>query len=444
MNMTLVEPRMKHRDPAQQSPNVARQSLLPYSRRSGTPTVISLFSGAGGFDLGLEAAGFEVRVAIDSDKAACDTLRANRGKTWRVCETDIRDLPSEAICEVSGLAPEEPSLLAGGPPCQPFSKAAFWRHGDTRRLADPRADTLSAYLRVLRDLRPKAYILENVSGLMFRGKDEGLRLLRRAIEAINAETGTSYSFSVLKLNAADYGVPQIRERVFIVGARDGAQFRRPDATHAETASRSEVARANDGQSEPWRTAWDAIGDLNDFDDSSLKVGGQWGDLLPSIPDGENYLWHTDRGGGMPLFGWRRRYWSFLLKLAKDRPAWTVQAQPGTAIGPFHWRSRRLSTRELCRIQTFPDAYEIVGGRSDVQRQLGNAVPSLLAEVLGREIRHQLFDDRIRNGKLKFAVALRGKPPKPERRRKVPKKYHAYVGTHTAHPGTGRGYAFHGR
>jgi DNA (cytosine-5)-methyltransferase 1 len=412
--------------------------------RSSAPTVISLFSGAGGFDVGLEAAGFKVRVAIDNDKAACDTLRKNRGKSWSVQQTDIRRISSETICEISGLAPEEPSLLAGGPPCQPFSKAAFWRHGDTKRLADPRADTLSAYLRVLRDIRPRAYILENVSGLMFRGKDEGLRLLRRAIKAINIESGTNYSFSVLKLNAADYGVPQIRERVFIVGARDGTEFTRPKATHREVATRGEATGAHNAHLEPWRTAWDAIGDLNDLHNPELRVGGRWGDLLPSIPDGENYLWHTNRGGGLPLFGYRRRYWSFLLKLAKDRPAWTVQAQPGTAIGPFHWRSRRLSMRELCRIQTFPDTYEITGGRADVQRQLGNAVPSLLAEVLGREIRLQLFGDKMRSKKLELAVPFRGRPPKPERLKKVPEKYYSHVGTHAAHPGTGRGYAFKGR
>jgi DNA (cytosine-5)-methyltransferase 1 len=278
---------------------------------------------------------------------------------------------------------------------------------------------------------------------MFRGKDEGLRLLRDTINAINVATGTEYSFQVAKLNAADYGVPQTRERVFIVGSRDGKVFKFPTPTHRDRLNSTPTERALDSR-EVWRTAWDAIGDLNHLEDPSLRVGGQWGDLLPSIPDGENYLWHTDRGGGLPLFGWRRRFWGFLLKLAKDRPAWTVQAQPGTAIGPFHWRSRRLSVRELCRIQTFPDTYEIIGGRSDVQRQLGNAVPSLLAEILGREIRHQLLGHTLRGNALKLAVPNRGNPPKPERLKKVPLRYHAQIGDHAAHPGTGRGYAFAGR
>ena len=110
-----------------------------------SPTVVSLYTGAGGLDLGLEAAGFEVGIGIELDHKSCETLRANR--RWPLFEGDIHDVGSERICEISGLAPEEPDLLIGGPPCQPFSKAAYWRSGDTKRLDDPRADTLTAYLR---------------------------------------------------------------------------------------------------------------------------------------------------------------------------------------------------------------------------------------------------------------------------------------------------------
>ena len=404
-------------------------------------SVISLFTGAGGLDIGLAAAGLKASIAVEMDGKACDTLRENHGRRLPVYEGDVHNLSSEAICDTTGLAPEEPSLLVGGPPCQPFSKSAYWRSGDTKRLDDPRADTLTAYLRILRDLKPKVFLIENVHGLMFRGKDEGLRLLRDTIRAINAETGTDYSFNVAKLNAADYGVPQTRERVFIIGGRDGQRFEFPSCGFRDPTDERLAADPIASTREPWRTAWDAIGDLQDDRDVSLKVGGAWGDLLPSIPEGENYLWHTDRGGGMPLFGWRRRYWGFLLKLAKNRPAWTIQAQPGTAIGPFHWKSRRLSTRELCRIQTFPDSYQIVGGRSDVQRQIGNAVPSLLAEILGLEIRRQLLGHHPRRTALKLAVPLRPGMPKPERVKPVVAKYHKHAGDHSAHPGTGRGYAF---
>jgi DNA (cytosine-5)-methyltransferase 1 len=171
----------------------------------------------------------------------------------------------------------------------------------------------------------------------------------------------------------------------------------------------------------------------------LSVRGKWADLLASIPEGENYLWHTERGGGLPLFGWRRRFWSFLLKLAKNRPSWTLQAQPGPATGPFHWSSRRLSMRELCRLQTFPDDVFICGGRGSVQRQVGNAVPSLLAETLARAIRTKLLGMRAPRGPLKLMPPDRSPVPCPEPVAPVPKKFRDLQGDHSAHPGTGQGY-----
>lgn len=404
-----------------------------------SPSVISLFTGAGGLDLGLEATGFKVAAAVEFNAKACDTLRANR--RWNVFQSDIHEVASKKISEVSGIAPEDFDLLAGGPPCQPFSKSAYWRSGDTKRLDDPRADTLTAYLRVLRDLRPRAFLLENVQGLAYSGKDEGLRLLRDSIKQINAKVGTDYTFEVTRVNAADFGIPQTRERVIIVGSRDGKPFKFPRPTHIDPEASAELL---DESRQPWMRAWDAIGDLENDDNPDLHVGGRWGELLPSIPEGENYLWHTDRGGGLPLFGWRRRYWGFLLKLSKDRPAWTVQAQPGTAIGPFHWKSRKLSVRELCRIQTVPDDYEIVGSRGDAQRQLGNAVPSLLSEIIGRAIRKQILGHRIAEKPYKLAVERRAKMGRPERVGSVTNVYRKLIGDHSAHPGTGKGYAFTGR
>ena len=142
---------------------------------------------------------------------------------------------------------------------------------------------------------------------------------------------------------------------------------------------------------------------------------------------------------MRLFGWRRRFWSFLLKLAKDRPAWTIQAQPGPAVGPFHWKSRRLSARELCRLQTVPDGYHVLGSLHAVQRQLGNAVPSALAEVLARAIRRQLLGDNVAAEATLVPSPKRPIPP-AEPVRPVPRKYRHLAGDHEAHPGTGRGYA----
>jgi DNA (cytosine-5)-methyltransferase 1 len=354
--------------------------------------VISLYSGAGGLDLGLEAAGFEVGACIEMDNSCARTLRHNR--SWLVINEDIHAVSTARLLEEAGLAVGEADLLSGGPPCQPFSKSAYWVRGDTRRLQDPRSSTLGEYMRVLEEALPKAFLLENVYGLTYEGKDEGMRFLIDCLADINARQGTSYSFQFKVLNAADYGIPQIRERVFLIGSRDGLRFEFPAPRHVDPLRGSEQGSLF--QLEPYRTAWDAIGDLDEIDHGdALRTRGKWADLLPSIPEGQNYLWHTDRGGGLPLFQWRSRYWSMLLKLAKDRPSWTIQAQPGSAIGPFHWRNRRLSARELARLQTFPDDFEVVGGITAVQRQLGNAVPSALAELLGLEIRRQFFGEMVR-------------------------------------------------
>ena len=390
------------------------------SRRSATRKVLSLYTGAGGLDLGFEAAGFATAAAVEIDPEAVATLRHNRD--WPVLDRDVHTISSREILATADLAEGEVDALIGGPPCQPFSKSGYWASGDTLRLGDPRAGTLAAYLRVLRDTLPKTFLLENVPGLAYRGKAEGLVLIARTLETINRDRGVSYTMSIAPLNAADFGAPQSRERVFVIGARDGTDFIFPEPTQ-----------------ERYATAWDAIGDLEEDDDPALRVRGKWADLLPSIPEGQNYLWHTERGDGLPLFGWRRRYWSFLLKLSKALPSWTIQAQPGPAIGPFHWKSRRLSARELCRLQTVPDGYTVLGNLAAVQRQLGNAVPSVLAEALARAVRRQLLKDRI-DLRPRLAPASRGTVPEPEPVREVPPKYLHLIGSHAAHPGTGMGYA----
>jgi DNA (cytosine-5)-methyltransferase 1 len=166
-------------------------------------------------------------------------------------------------------------------------------------------------------------------------------------------------------------------------------------------------------------------------------------LLKSIPEGHNYLWHTPRGGGAHLFGWRTRYWSFLLKLSKNRPSWTIQAEPGPATGPFHWRSRLLSIEELARLQTFPDSYRIFGARASAHRQAGNAVPCAIGELLGLEIRRQFLGERVRKT-LKLIPSHREDCPPPERARPIPKRYHKLRGAHPDHPGSGRGPAARNR
>lgn len=395
-------------------------------------SVISLYTGVGGLDFGFEAAGFETRVAVELDRTCCDTIRLNRD--WPVIEGDIHDVPSEMILDAARLRVGEANVLIGGPPCQPFSKSGFWATGDSRRLNDPRSNTLEQYLRVLRDTLPKAFLLENVPGISFKKKDEGIDLILKGVELINREAGTNYQPFVAKINAASYGVPQVRERVFVVASREGDVFDFPEATHGLGDDLLET------ELEPYRTAWDAIGDLDELcDEPSLRVKGKWAELLPSIPEGQNYQWHTSKGGGLPLFGWRTRYWSFLLKLSKSLPSWTIQAQPGPSIGPFHWNNRLLSVHEMCRIQTFPDGLRFNCSRREAQKMLGNAVPSLLAEKLARAIREQFLNDLAgMPNDLQLLPPFRGRPPLEEPIVDVPARYHELIGDHEEHPGTGRG------
>lgn len=396
-------------------------------------TAISLYTGAGGLDYGFEAAGFRTAVALEMDECCVATIRTNR--RWPVICDDIGLVPTARILARAKLKPREADVLIGGPPCQPFSKSGFWATGTTKRLQDPRASTLEDYLRVLEDTLPRAFLMENVEGLGFRGKDDGLQYIRARLGEINSRQQTNYNVVTAVLNAADYGVPQLRRRLFIVGARDGSAFHFPAPTH------SAAGELMADQAEKHLTAWDAIRGVRvgKAEQQDLRVRGKWADLLPTVPEGQNYLWHTERGGGQPLFGWRRRYWSFLLKLAKNAPSWTIQAQPGPATGPFHWENRRLSIGEMARLQTFPTDVKIAGSYADAQRQLGNAVPSLFAEVLAREIAGQLLDRFVKKS---LALSVRRSaavPPSANRPKVVPAKYLLLRGEHDAHPGTGKGY-----
>ena len=406
--------------------------IAPMSR---APRVVSLFSGAGGMDYGFEAAGYRTAVAIEMDAACCATLERNKShRAMQVVHRSIFDVPSSEVLALASARPREIDVVIGGPPCQPFSKSGLWARGDTPRLNDARAQTLAGYMRIVEDTLPRAVVLENVSGLAFDGKSEGLAFLRERFREINRKHGTHYQPVWQVLSAASYGVPQLRERFFLIAAREPAGFTFPEPTHAEDGGDPATGR----RVEPYRTAWDALWDVVPEPHEDLSMRGKWADLLPSIPEGKNYLHHTERGQGERLFGWRRRYWSFLLKLAKDRPSWTIQAQPGPATGPFHWDNRLLSHRELCRLQTFPDRVEITGNRGAIQRQVGNAVPSLLAEVIAREVGAQLLGVRSMRGQPVLLRPSAGKPPAPRRAAPVPAKYRSLIGRHEDHPGTGKG------
>jgi DNA (cytosine-5)-methyltransferase 1 len=388
-------------------------------------SAVSLFSGAGGLDVGFHAAGFRTHLAIEMDERACKTLNRNAkyapAHVWQRRIEEVSDAELLAC-----IARKNIDVVIGGPPCQPFSKSGFWARGDVARFNDPRArTTFENFIRVMRLVAPRAFLLENVAGLAQQGRDEGLRYLQGNLDRLG------YLTSCQILNACDFGVPQARERLFMIGV-----------LRAEGTNRFEFPSPRFGQHEqpPHRTAWDALWDLDgdDYGDD-LHVRGRWGKLLKTIPEGHNYLHHTVRGGGYELFGWRTRYWAFLLKLAKDKPSWTITAQPAQANGPFHWDSRRLSRRELARLQTFPDDYEFDGELEDVQLQIGNAVPPLLAEVLAREIRRQLLGQPRTSMELKLLrPPANKKATKARHETRLPPEFRDLIRKRAAHPGTGKG------
>jgi DNA (cytosine-5)-methyltransferase 1 len=436
------------------------------------PKTISLFTGAGGLDLGFAAAGFDNAVAVEMHPAAVRTLTdpRNRHRWGAILPSDIHSLidtdpksgkkSARRILEPAGLREGDADVLIGGPPCQPFSKSGYWATGDSKRLNDPRAQTLDAYFTVLQEALPKVFLLENVPGLAFNDKDEGLSFIRSRIASIQ---GADYSFSAAQLNAAEFGVPQARSRVFIIGCRNdvcspggtrGLTFKFPAPTHTlpipvDMSSKTWFPAAYPAELDvlsrpPAMTAWDAIGHLQEEGDADkhLELRGKWASVLPTIPEGFNYLWHTPRGGGIPIWGWRTRYWSMLLKTAKDRPSWTITAQPGPAIGPFHWNNRRFSTSELKAIQTFPHDYTITGSVLEAHFQAGNAVPSALAELLARQIQRQFLGAPKTVPTPTLIPNRKPIPPPPSEyapASTLPSHIQKLASSHKKkHPGTGRG------
>jgi DNA (cytosine-5)-methyltransferase 1 len=383
-------------------------------------TLLSTFTGLGGLDLGFEAAGFKCIGYIEGDAVARASLSANRPDWRKLSPHEIAAACKVLTPRTLGLRRRQLAVLAGGPPCQPFSKAAQWSQRAMRGLRDPRAKCMSAMLRLLRVFLPRVLLIENVEGFV-RGRTSALDNVRRSLERTNRRHRTKYELQHWVVDAADYGVPQHRSRAILFAERTGSRLTLPSATHSADPV----------------TAWDALHDVS-ADSESLPEVRHWGRLLPSIPEGSNYLWHTDRGGGLQLFGYRTRFWSFLLKLAKDRPAWTLPAQPGPHTGPFHWDNRVLAVPELLRLQTFPPDWVVKGSRHERVRQIGNATPPLLAEIIARAIREQVFGG-TRCQALKLSIPRATVPhAKPRRLLKVPDEFRRMHRRRPAHPGTGRG------
>lgn len=395
--------------------------------------VLSCFSGAGGMDLGLEKAGFESAGCIELNQLARDTLKKNRtDDLWPVLDTtDVVQAGESLRPSDLGLEPRELALLAGGPPCQSFSMAAQWSK-PKKGMEDVRGKTVLGMLNLAEHMLPRAILIENVAGFL-RGRNSAEAAITEKLRDINAKHRTHYRLHYWILNAADYGVPQNRRRAIAVAFRDlpeDVELSVPPAPYG----------ANN------LTAWDALGALRPA--VVPKAEGSYAELLASIPEGGNYQYLTAKGGGssVELFGYRTRYWSFLLKLRRDAPAWTLPASPGPSTGPFHWDNRPLAIEERLVLQGFPADWQLAGSPRDGVRLVGNATPAPLAESMGRYIQAILDSagqtPTANDLRPTLAVKRLGPPPPAVAPAPLPKAWRDKVGPKGAHPGEGEGPAGH--
>ena len=359
--------------------------------------VIDLFAGAGGLSVGAHQAGGNVVASLEFDSVACQTLRANGSYHGEVIEGDVCDFSGTQLRKLAGLKKRDPLIIVGGPPCQPFSKAAYWtEEGDdaayrrarasgllaakpaakTLVKTDSRRDLVREYWRIVQESTADGFVFENVPSIKHpRNKPIYDAIVRDARDA-------GYNVTEVVANASEYGVAQARERVLILGSR-----RRAPSSPAKTHS----ADAATGLPAPI-SAGDALKgfDTKRFFEPEEVVTGRWAKHLEEVPPGWNYKAHTAWAGHPnPTFVTETRFWNFLLKLAPDRPSWTIAASPGPWTGPFHWRNRRLRTVELAALQGFPRDYLIEGSRRERVRQMGNAVPVPLATAMIKSVLESL-------------------------------------------------------
>ena len=380
--------------------------------------MLSVFSGIGGFDLGLEASGFSSVGHIETSDQCNRVLAKNRPDWPSLAWNDVHDAAKDLNPKSIGLKKGELDLLVGAPPCQPFSTAGQWSESGMKGTNDARAQTLTSFLTLVQKLHPKVLLLENVP-TFWSAKFGAKQLLEDFFENFEKQTGVAYKIHTKVLNSANYGVPQVRRRFILVAHRIDGEWLWP----VERFLKKPV------------TSWEAISQL-EVDDPPM-ASGKWAKLLPSIPEGWNYLWHSDAGDGEPLFGNRTRFWSFLLKLSKTKPSWTIAAQPGPGTGPFHWDNRRLSIVELLALQTFPSDYKLIGSYRDQVRMIGNATPPLLGECLGRSIIKSFFENEPPKRYTYSVKRSRLKVP-PSEVQPVPTEYLSLKGKHRRHPGPGLG------
>lgn len=340
---------------------------------------LSLFSGAGGMDVGFIRAGVEVVSANDIDRDACLTYEVNHPGRIIKC-ADVNRILTD-MRRFEGV-----DLVFGGPPCQGFSVAGKMNPDD------PRSQMLWAFMEVVKLTRPQAFICENVKALAVLDKWEKVR---QRLFSISSQLG--YRCKLVLLNSSDFGVPQSRERMFLIGFRDFNEvgnletlfdrYKKPSPTVRETILPLGVAGSEQNQricNAKVTIAANPVMRRSPY--AGMMFNGQG---RPLNPDKYSCALHASMGGNKtPIideehcyFGqdsWVEWYHSYLMKGGKPL---SLDAAPK--------RLRRLTIDEALRIQTFPHDYQFVGGQSSVYRQIGNAVPCDLAQVVAAVVRDVL-------------------------------------------------------
>jgi DNA (cytosine-5)-methyltransferase 1 len=345
-------------------------------------TFISLFSGAGGLDLGLEQAGCRCVYASDIDEDAVRTLEANRGfRTGSdepafadayIGQADIRQLTADDILSKAGLVRGDVPLLTGGPPCQSWSSAGH-QHG----FKDPRGQVFDDFVRLAGELGVRWLLLENVRGLLTaRGPDgqpgSALTYVRKQLLREGFQTVVSL------LNAADYGVPQRRVRLFIVGFRTGDPPLPPGATHAKAPDLIEPKK-------PWVTLGEALSALPAPAKHEIQQpSGRLAADLARVEPGRGLKSPGKRERTRPGGHWGYKQGAFVADLAQSARTVTANAQQDWVRDPEHGL-RRLCPRECAALQGFPEGWVFEGGRATQYRLIGNAVPPPLARALGASL-----------------------------------------------------------
>lgn len=355
-------------------------------------SLVSLFSGALGLDLGFLAAGFDMKYANDIEEDSKETVEKNLPKV-PFGLGDFGKIDNEEVLETTGLKRGELDVLTGGPPCQPFSTA-----GKRQGLNDPRSSPLTDFIQAIEDMQPKAFVMEEVTGLKsarlkhvpIKDRDRELEPEEQKgsvfDEILDMFDSTGYDYIYDTVNAANYGSPQKRRRLIFIGLRDG-EPNMPKETNAPNP-KNKLIGGNDA--DPWRTFWEATADLSEKSMNSASLSGkkEYMELVPPagywrhLPDNKV---KEAMGGAYNSGGGRMGYFR---RLSWDEPTPTVVTSPNqksTMLGHPE-RLRPLSVEEYKRIQGFPDDWEIEGSLSGQYKLIGNAVPVHLSYEIAKHVK----------------------------------------------------------